>query len=603
MEKIKCVLYARYSSDNQREVSAEEQIKHCKEYAERMEFEVVGEYIDKAMTGTNANRKNFLRMIEDSKSRTFRYVIVYANNRFARNRYDKQYYKRELQKSGVDILYSTQEILNGNSPDSILYESLDDGISEWYSRNLAVEVMKKGHLPNAQKCLHNGGTPPYGYNVVNQRLVLNADEAPVVQMIFDWYVYHGYGYNRIAKELNERGFRNKAGEPFKGTSIRDMLLNEKYTGTYVYNKRSSYDSMGKRNNSKLKDDSEIIRVEGAFDAIISTETFNKVRGAMESRKGRNACNQAQEVYLLSGLVKCGLCGHNLHGNRKPSNRNGSHHITYKCNNRDKNGIKVCNNKEVNKIYLERAIMHFISQMCEGENFQLIMRELQRYAKEQNEGSGELQFLETKYNKVEREIGNLVKAIMGGFDAEELRSAYDTLKADKTKLSAQIEIERKKQAQRIDIDEASVRKALSRISADICESKPIEEYKKLFSSFVERVDVFEDYVTIVLKVFDMINVRVCNGSGAIKEEPPLDFHQMVVWNGGAEGNRTPVRKQLGKNFSGRSLLFTFPLPGGNKHPTGISSFIMRGMGKAYHTHVLHSDHTRARLVDLPGRMGA
>ena len=72
MEKITCVLYARYSSDNQREVSAEEQIRHCKEYAERMEFEVVGEYIDKAMTGTNANRKNFLRMIEDSKSRTFR---------------------------------------------------------------------------------------------------------------------------------------------------------------------------------------------------------------------------------------------------------------------------------------------------------------------------------------------------------------------------------------------------------------------------------------------------------------------------------------------------------------------------------------------------
>ena len=78
---------------------------------------------------------------------------------------------------------------------------------------------------------------------------------------------------------------------------------------------------------------------------------------------------------------------------------------------------------------------------------------------------------------------------------------------------------------------------------------------------------------------------------------------VLLFGGAEGNRTPVRKQLGKNFSGRSLLFTFPHPGGNKHPTGISSFMMHGMGKAYHTHGLHSDHTRARLVDLPGRMGA
>ena len=74
-------------------------------------------------------------------------------------------------------------------------------------------------------------------------------------------------------------------------------------------------------------------------------------------------------------------------------------------------------------------------------------------------------------------------------------------------------------------------------------------------------------------------------------------------GGGEGNRTPVRKQLGKNFSGRSLLFTFPHPGGNKHPTGISSFMMHGMLKALHTHGLHSNHTRARLVDLPGRMGA
>ena len=75
------------------------------------------------------------------------------------------------------------------------------------------------------------------------------------------------------------------------------------------------------------------------------------------------------------------------------------------------------------------------------------------------------------------------------------------------------------------------------------------------------------------------------------------------SGGDEGNRTPVRKQLGKTFSGRSLLFTFPLPHGNKHPYGIGSFMMHGMGKAYHTHGLHSNHTRARLVDLPGRMGA
>ena len=85
---------------------------------------------------------------------------------------------------------------------------------------------------------------------------------------------------------------------------------------------------------------------------------------------------------------------------------------------------------------------------------------------------------------------------------------------------------------------------------------------------------------------------------------LDRSRWVVFYfGGAEGNRTPVRKQLGKTFSGRSLLFTFPLPHGNKHSYGIGSFMMRGMGKAYHTHGLHSNDTQARLVDLPGRMRA
>ncbi len=94
---------------------------------------------------------------------------------------------------------------------------------------------------------------------------------------------------------------------------------------------------------------------------------------------------------------------------------------------------------------------------------------------------------------------------------------------------------------------------------------------------------------------------------MKTNPKQCFTKNKVFGfalfGGGEGNRTPVRRQLDKTFSGCSLLFTFPYPGGNKHPTGLGSFMMHGMGKAYHTHGLHSDHTRARLVDLPGRMGA
>ncbi len=122
--------------------------------------------------------------------------------------------------------------------------------------------------------------------------------------------------------------------------------------------------------------------------------------------------------------------------------------------------------------------------------------------------------------------------------------------------------------RIEIDEAKAKQALSKISADICESKPIEEYKKLFSSFVDRVDVFEDYVTIVLKVFDVINVYLPRRSRVEMERPPLEMNQMVVTNGGGEGNRTPVRNPIRKSIYILSLKFNIPLRRRQKTGCGI-----------------------------------
>ena len=111
---------------------------------------------------------------------------------------------------------------------------------------------------------------------------------------------------------------------------------------------------------------------------------------------------------------------------------------------------------------------------------------------------------------------------------------------------------------------------------------------------------QEKVTVILHlILDTKHQSERNGQKETQAQDDLDSSN----SGGAEGNRTPVRRQLDKTFSERSLLFTFPHPDGNKHPPGISSFMMHGMGKAYHTHVLYSNHTRARLVDLPGRMGA
>ena len=92
------VIYARFSSHSQTEQSIEGQLKVCYEYAEQNHYTVVGEYIDRAMSGKYDNRAEFQRMISDSDKHTFEGVLVYQLDRFARNRYDSAIYKAKLKK-------------------------------------------------------------------------------------------------------------------------------------------------------------------------------------------------------------------------------------------------------------------------------------------------------------------------------------------------------------------------------------------------------------------------------------------------------------------------------------------------------------------------
>ena len=114
---MRCVVYARYSSNNQREVSAEEQVRYCKEFIDRHGYIFVDEYVDKELTGTNANRKRFQDMLYDSQFHTFDIVVVYKNDRFARNTYDKAVSKHILKRNGVAINYVKEEILNSDGPE------------------------------------------------------------------------------------------------------------------------------------------------------------------------------------------------------------------------------------------------------------------------------------------------------------------------------------------------------------------------------------------------------------------------------------------------------------------------------------------------------
>lgn len=125
------VIYARFSSHNQTEQSIEGQVKICKEYAERNNFNIIKIYKDEARSGTSDNRLQFQKMIKDSSKKRFEAVIVYSMDKFAINRYDSVIYKRKLKQNGVSV-FSTKGNIE-NDPSRILMESVMEGLIEYYS--------------------------------------------------------------------------------------------------------------------------------------------------------------------------------------------------------------------------------------------------------------------------------------------------------------------------------------------------------------------------------------------------------------------------------------------------------------------------------------
>ncbi len=152
---MNAVIYARYSSDNQREESIDGQLRECREFAQYNEMTVVNTYIDRALSAKTDNRPEFQRMIKDSEKRNFDVIIVWKLDRFARNRYDSAHYKAILKKNRVRVVSATETISEG--AEGILLESLLEGYAEYYSVELA-EKVKRGLTENALKGVWNGGT-------------------------------------------------------------------------------------------------------------------------------------------------------------------------------------------------------------------------------------------------------------------------------------------------------------------------------------------------------------------------------------------------------------------------------------------------------------
>ena len=263
----RAALYARFSSDNQRSESIDAQVRAMTAYCAQRHISIVETYIDEAKSATTDRRPSFQRMIADSSLHTFNILLVHKLDRFARNRYDSAVYKRELKKNGVTV-YSVLENLD-NSPESIMMESVREGMSEYYSQNLAREVMK-GMRETALQCKHTGGKPPLGYDVdpATRKLIINPQEAETVKLIFSMYG-EGCGYSEILTALHDMGYMTKNGNEFQKNSLYSILTNPKYQGMYVFNRSSAKSAEGTRNTHLLKDSKDIITVDGGVPQIVA----------------------------------------------------------------------------------------------------------------------------------------------------------------------------------------------------------------------------------------------------------------------------------------------------------------------------------------------
>lgn len=494
----RAVVYARFSSDNQRDESIDAQLRAINEYADKNNIKIVNQFIDRAKSATSDKRPEFQNMIKFCEADTtgISMVIVHKLDRFSRDKYDSAMYKQKLKVKGIRVV-SVLENLD-NSPESLILESVIEGMAQYYSANLAREVAK-GQRENGLRAMHNGGDAPLGYDVTNdKRYAINKEEAQAVKIIFDMYV-NGYSYSNIIDKLNDLGYKTKRGNKFGKNSLHGILSNEKYTGVYVFNKTQRKGINGKRNGHKQKSEDEIIKVEGGMPQIVGKDIFIQAQEMMQKRKKAPGSHKAITLYLLTGIIKCGECGHAMQGNKR-KDKYGNDYISYRCGCRKQK--RDCKNKEIKREYLEEFVLTELEEHVLNDNaIPALSKELnERLKTKSNDNHEMLNNLRNKLDKINKEIENILTAIMSGIMNSMLKDKLDELEQVKLNLDLKINelsIE-SNSVESVDITEDQIRNMFGRFKEFVL-TRNLPECKKFISDYVKEVVVYRDHVEVIFNV--------------------------------------------------------------------------------------------------------
>jgi DNA invertase Pin-like site-specific DNA recombinase len=410
---LNVVFYGRYSDASQTEQSIEGQRKVCYEWAERNGYKIIAEYIDRALSGTEAdNRPEFQRMIADSAKRQFQGVLVYQLDRFARNRYDSATHKNKLKKNGVKVLSAKENITDDAS--GVLMEAVLEGMAEYFSVELSQKV-KRGMALTAQKCEFTGAGVPLGYKIVDKKYAVDPETAPIVKRIFEMYL-GGMTMAEIIRYLNENGVKTSFGNAYNKNSIRRILKNRRYLGIYKYND---------------------IEIPGGVPQIVDEKTFADAQVLLEKNKKAPARLKAlAENYLLTTKLFC-QCGSPMTGESGHS-RTGAIHQYYKCNTARKHGD--CKKKPVKKAYIEDKVIEYIMNDLTDEKINDMATKIS--ALSAKDGNTEIiKRLKDLLKENEEATANLIRAIETGKAVEMLTSQIEKRQAERTDLEAQLAVEK------------------------------------------------------------------------------------------------------------------------------------------------------------------
>ncbi len=407
----KTVLYLRYSSDKQTEQSIEGQDRVCREYCQRNDLQIVHSYIDRALSASKnvEKREQFLKMIEDSEKGEFEAVVVYKLDRFSRNRYDSAIFKNKLKKNGVAVFSATENL--SDSPESVILESVLEGMAEFYSRELAQKVTR-GMNETALKANSCGGTIPLGYRVENKKLVINPITAPIVREAFDRYA-SGEEICSITEDFRAKGYRTSRGAKFNRNSFYTMLTNVKYIGIYRY-----------------KD----IRIEGGVPAIVEKEVFDRVQTRLERRKKAPGAGKAKEKYLLSGKLFCGHCGEPMRGESGKSHM-GTAYRYYSCRGRKES--RSCEKKPLRKEYIEDLVIDDVLTLLQSDQIEQIASCAVKAAKREADQNETIPALKKGIKETEKRFKNLFRMVEMGSDSPTLFERLSELEAEKAALELQL----------------------------------------------------------------------------------------------------------------------------------------------------------------------